>query len=144
MSVLQAQRLKGVDAALAQVVYAIANRAKAELNVSTTVVYGYRSAEEQERLYAQGRTTPGNVVTRARGGQSPHNFFAAVDIAPVRGGKVEWENAAFWAIVSQEVAKRPELVWGGGWASFPDRPHIELKNWRDVRAGSAKVNPYLP
>lgn len=31
------------------------------------VAQGYRSIAEQNRLYAQGRTTPGSIVTNARG-----------------------------------------------------------------------------
>ena len=41
----------------------------------------YRSGDEQDTLYAQGRTAPGNIVTRARAGQSDHNF--TIDGVPV-------------------------------------------------------------
>ncbi|MFJ5622021.1 M15 family metallopeptidase [Peribacillus loiseleuriae] len=40
---------------------------------------GYRSIAEQDKLYAQGRTAPGKVVTNAKGGQSNHNYGLAVD-----------------------------------------------------------------
>lgn len=42
------------------------------LNVQIT--YTYRSVEEQNMLYAQGRTVPGRIVTHLKGGQSKHNF----------------------------------------------------------------------
>ena len=32
-----------------------------------------RTFAEQDKLFAQGRTAPGKIVTRARGGQSYHN-----------------------------------------------------------------------
>lgn len=45
------------------------------------IVQGFRSIAEQDTLYAQGRTTPGKIVTNARGGQSFHNFGLAIDFA---------------------------------------------------------------
>ena len=41
--------------------------------------YGYRSFQEQEDIFAQGRTKPGLKVTKARGGQSTHNFGIGSD-----------------------------------------------------------------
>jgi len=43
------------------------------------LVSGYRSFEEQDKLYAQGRTERGNIVTNAKGGESMHNFGASID-----------------------------------------------------------------
>ena len=55
-----------------------------------------RTIEEQDALYAQGRTRPGNIVTKAKGGYSLHNFGVAFDICPVVNGKAEWnDNALF-------------------------------------------------
>lgn len=42
--------------------------------------YTFRTFEEQDALYAQGRTKPGDVVTKAKGGQSIHNYGLAFDI----------------------------------------------------------------
>lgn len=42
--------------------------------------YTLRTFAEQDALYAQGRTKPGPIVTKARGGQSYHNFGLACDI----------------------------------------------------------------
>ncbi|HUI32006.1 MAG TPA: M15 family metallopeptidase [Dysgonamonadaceae bacterium] len=39
-----------------------------------------RSFFEQDKLYAQGRTAPGTIVTNAQGGESFHNYGLAVDI----------------------------------------------------------------
>jgi peptidoglycan L-alanyl-D-glutamate endopeptidase CwlK len=39
-----------------------------------------RTNEEQNKLYAKGRTEPGSIVTYAREGQSFHNFGLACDI----------------------------------------------------------------
>lgn len=40
---------------------------------------GIRSFMAQDRLYAQGRTMPGDIVTKAKGGDSPHNHGSATD-----------------------------------------------------------------
>ena len=50
----------------------------------------YRSAADQNALYAQGRTTPGAIVTVARGFQSMHQFRCALDIVPL--GKAPFRN----------------------------------------------------
>ena len=38
-----------------------------------------RTFAEQDALYAQGRTRPGNIVTKAKGGLSLHNYGLACD-----------------------------------------------------------------
>lgn len=39
-----------------------------------------RTDEQQNELYAKGRTKQGNIVTNAKAGQSYHNYGLAVDI----------------------------------------------------------------
>ena len=41
---------------------------------------GFRSVEEQNQTYEQGRVVNGHIVTEAVGGRSIHNFGFAVDI----------------------------------------------------------------
>jgi peptidoglycan LD-endopeptidase CwlK len=43
-------------------------------------VSGYRSFSEQAKIYFQGRTTPGAIVTNARPGFSCHNYGIAIDV----------------------------------------------------------------
>ena len=45
-----------------------------------SVSYVYRSPEEQDSLYAQGRTKKGNKVTNAKAWQSAHQFCLAFDV----------------------------------------------------------------
>ena len=40
---------------------------------------GMRTFEQQDALYAQGRTKPGKICTKAPGGFSAHQYGAAVD-----------------------------------------------------------------
>jgi len=96
----------------------------AKHNLFFIVTSTYRSIEDQNKIYAQGRTTPGSIVTNAKGGQSFHNWKVAYDVAPIVGGKVVWDDALLSAIgyYGQQVG----LEWGGSWKGFKDNPHFQL------------------
>lgn len=89
------------------------------------ITQGLRTADEQNALFAQGRTRPGKIVTKARSWQSNHNFGTAVDVAPVVNGKVSFDDKLYhfgkWADAAG-------LSWGGRWVHFKDLPHLELPN----------------
>ncbi len=93
--------------------------------IEARIISGTRSYDEQNALFRQGRFgNPGPRVTRARGGDSWHNFGIAWDIGVFKGGKYltelkPYEHAA-------EVGMMDGLEWGGDWKSFPDRPHYQL------------------
>jgi peptidoglycan LD-endopeptidase CwlK len=55
-----------------------------EHGIVVKLVCGYRSFEEQNRLYAFGRTKPGCIVTNARGGYSWHNFGLGAPVSAIR------------------------------------------------------------
>lgn len=59
--------------------------------------YTLRTFAEQNALYAQGRTTPGAIVTYARGGQSFHNFGLAFDwvLCVDNDGDGKYESASW-------------------------------------------------
>jgi len=89
----------------------------------------YRSFAEQDALYAQGRTKPGQRVTNARGGQSNHNYRVAFDMCPLdAAGKADWNNAAAFKALGA-IGESVGLSWGGRWKSFPDMPHFEKKGF---------------
>ena len=94
--------------------------------VQVEVVQGLRTFAEQDALFAQGRTRPGPVVTRARGGQSNHNYGLAVDLVPFNNGQPNW-NAPLgvWTTIGRE-AEKLGLEWGGDWRKFVDKPHVQL------------------
>lgn len=99
----------------------------------------YRTGEEQNRLYAQGRTAPGHKVTNAKAGQSLHNYplAFAFDIAFRKpNGALDWSHAPFerFAAIMRDVA--PWIEWGGEWERFKDRPHFEVRgyHWTDARS----------
>ncbi len=91
------------------------------------VAQGFRSYAEQEKLYAQGRTTPGAIVTHARGGQSNHNRGIAVDLFRYTddGTRAIFDiDDPFKQIVT--AMKEQGFSWGGDWVTFQDYPHFEL------------------
>lgn len=94
--------------------------------VVVEVVQGLRTFAEQDALYAQGRTAPGQIVTQARGGESNHNYGLAADLCPFTNGRPDWNApAAVWARIGAKAIARG-LDWGGQWKKFLDKPHVEL------------------
>ncbi len=97
------------------------------------ITQGLRTIEEQDVLYAQGRTTPGKIVTNAKGGSSYHNYGLAVDFVLLLDGKeISWstdkdfdgDRKADWMEVV-EVFKKYGWKWGGEFKSIKDYPHFE-------------------
>jgi hypothetical protein len=94
--------------------------AMAELGNPIRITEGFRTAERQAELYAQGRTKPGKIVTNANVGQSNHERGIAFDIVFTKLG---YDGP--WDLVGM-LGKSFGLKWGGDWKGFPDRPHFEL------------------
>jgi uncharacterized protein YraI len=101
----------------------IENAHKKGLNV--WIVQGMRTIEEQNDLYAQGRTKgqKGKTVTKAKGGDSYHNYGLAVDV--VFHGSQPYGESHNWTALG-EAGKEAGLEWGGDWKSFKDRPHFQI------------------
>jgi peptidoglycan L-alanyl-D-glutamate endopeptidase CwlK len=100
------------------------------LNVG--VVAGLRSFEEQDKIYAQGRTAPGKIVTNAPPGFSWHNYGIAADITfKDEKGKFVWRDSDRWDMLGI-LGKRVGLEWGGDWKK-PDRPHFQFTNGVSIR-----------
>lgn len=102
--------------------------------------YTYRSIDEQNALYAQGRTKPGVIVTRAKGGQSPHNYLPALafDIAFVKPDKsLDW-NLELFKLFAAILSSDTRVTWGGSWKGFQDNPHFEMTNWITLIKSSTK------
>ncbi|MGI9215155.1 MAG: M15 family metallopeptidase [Gammaproteobacteria bacterium] len=107
--------------------------------------YTLRTFAEQDVLYAQGRSKPGNKVTNAKGGQSYHNYGMAVDIVLLvdKDGNGTFEEASWdtktdfdkdgksdWQEVVS-IFKRYGWTWGGDW-KFVDAPHFEKPMGKSV------------
>jgi hypothetical protein len=98
--------------------------------VAVLVTQGLRTWEEQDGLYAKGRTAPpigdAFIVTKARGGESYHNFGLAFDIVILDAiGKADWDRGHPGWKVAAECGKSVGLEWGGDWKSFKDLPHFQ-------------------
>ena len=98
------------------------------LNVMVT--QGLRTSEEQDALYAKGRTAPPigrkHRVTMAKGGQSFHNFGLAFDFVVLDAvGKAEWSTAHPGWGAAGALGKSVGLEWGGDWTGFKDWPHFQ-------------------
>jgi len=120
-----AARLSKVNPLLAEKCRTIIQLAERE-SFTLIVTCGFRSNEEQNRLYQIGRRgiAGEKKVTNAQGGQSNHNHGSAVDFAFVVGGEISWDDKLYQNI--GRWAKQVGLNWGGNWKSFKDFPHVEL------------------
>lgn len=107
--------------------------------VAVRIVQGKRTKAEQDNIYAQGRTRPGKIVTKAKWYQTFHFYGLAVDFAILidkdRNGIYDELS---WSMVADSDADKVtdwmEVVnvflkygfsWGGVWRSFKDYPHVE-------------------
>ena len=104
------------------------------------VTHTLRTMDEQTRLYEQGRTLPGPVVTNAQAGESPHNFAMAFDVC-FDGKTIEQcyppEKDQRWLEIGI-LGESLGLNWGGpngkGDKFTFDRPHFERRDWRTAGA----------
>lgn len=89
--------------------------------------FGLRSLDEQGKLYAQGRTIPGPIVTNAPPGSSAHNYGCATDWAYFENGILVWLDShdPKWQEYF-EAGKKAEVTLGAFWHT-PDTDHNELK-----------------
>jgi len=124
MNTASQNRLTKVHPRLAKGVTAIIDALAAQ-GITIEVVQGLRTFAEQDALFAQGRTKPGQVVTQARGGQSNHNYGLAVDLCPFVDGKPQWNDNQGFIRIGAEAVKQG-LQWGGDWKKFIDKPHVQI------------------
>lgn len=106
----------------------------------------YRSIKEQHNLFIQPTDGKDNDhdglideaderVTKADGGQSPHNYNLARDIVPLKSKGVIWWTAPkeLWKVMA-DIAVSYGLVSGFYFTSIYDAPHVEHTDWESIRA----------
>jgi len=110
--------------------------AETELTTSRKwgVVQARRTMAEQEKIYAQGRTAPGEIVSNAPPGSSAHNYGEAVDLCPMKGTEFDWKAPDDLFHIMADIAEKHGLVAGYYFKSITDKPHIESATWRERRA----------
>lgn len=90
-----------------------------------------RTKQEQDALYAQGRTKAGSIVTNVKYPNSMHNWGVAWDFCRA-DGRDAYDNSDRFFEKCGEVAVSLGLIWGGNWKSIIDRPHVQLSDWGDT------------
>jgi len=87
---------------------------------------GRRTCEEQDAIYAQGRTTSGAIATNARGCKSWHVLGRAVDADPFNPhtGDVFPGNSTEYRVLGV-IWKKLGGVWGGDFSGLYDPGHFE-------------------
>ena len=96
-----------------------------------------RDGESQAALYAQGRSTPGKIVTNAKAGQSWHNHACAFDFVPIVSGKAMWNDTRTFERCGA-IAESVGLEWAGRWTRFRELAHCQYTGGltlADLQAG---------
>ena len=100
-----------------------------EFNITIEILSGYRSSAQQAALYAQGRTKPGKIVTKAKSGTSFHNYGIAVDLGLFCDGKyLDKTNPVRADRIYKQLAIIAEslgIEWAGNWKTFSETPHFQ-------------------
>jgi len=100
-----------------------------------SVISGVRTDEEQQALYARGRTEDGEIVTFKDGivNKSKHQLGLAVDVVPyptLYSDEAIMEEFGLYVLdVASEMKKQglidKKITWGGTWR-FRDLPHFQV------------------
>ncbi|MDQ0201215.1 peptidoglycan-binding protein [Neobacillus ginsengisoli] len=100
-------------------------------NIDVRITTAFRSWDESDRLFAQGRTTPGPIVSNARGGDSYHNWGLAFDAALIENGQISNDIRKYFTM--GHLGEQLGLKWGGTFKSIVDYPHFQytfgLNTW---------------
>jgi RHS repeat-associated protein len=128
------ERIQSLHPAIRMKATEFVKQANVELEGTTIrIAQGFRTYEEQDAIYAQGRTTPGVIVTKSKGGESNHNFGLAFDIVGITNGKADY-NLDYKTLT--EVGSSLGFEWGGNWKGFKDKPHFQMlfgKSQKDIK-----------
>ncbi|WP_087974483.1 M15 family metallopeptidase [Oceanobacillus rekensis] len=120
-----------------------------DININIVITEEIRTFEEQDQLYEQGRTTDGNIVTNARGGESYHNYGLAIDYAlENEAAKIIWDvqydgnnnGKSDWFEVA-DIAKELGFEWGGDFRNFRDYPHLQMTFDLSLRQLQSGIRP---
>ncbi len=88
------------------------------------IICGTRTYREQAAIFAQGRTRPGKIVTKAGPGQSYHNFGVAWDVGFFDGAEYVDDDKPYRVLRDVIAARAPDIHCGVG-PGFTDFPHYQ-------------------
>ncbi len=98
------------------------------MEIDILVTCTLRSGAEQDALYASGRSIEGPIRTKARAGQSAHQFGLALDFVILKDGKADWsgdspswDHAIALAIARGMHSLRPM-----------ESAHLEHPQWHEI------------
>jgi hypothetical protein len=91
-----------------------------------------RGQFDQEMLFIRG-------ASKARYGESAHNYNAAIDFFELQGDiKNIYEPEWFKLVLAPAIQSLSWLRWYGiPGAEFPELPHVEVRDWRVMRTKGA-------
>ena len=112
-------------------------------SITIEVISGLRSWAQQSALYAQGRTKPGPIVTKARAGSSWHNYGLAIDLGLFAGGKyLDSADPKRADRIYKELgtlAASMGIEWAGTWKTFTESPHFQNRFGISIAEAKAKM-----
>lgn len=117
--------------------------------VKVIVRDAWRDTERQAALYRQGRVLSKNgkdwilppagerhipIVTRAKAGQSPHEYRRAIHLILIDSNTRAWlgDRDKRWLNLGGVVSTVEHVTWGGNFERLRDYAHIECAGWREL------------
>ena len=114
-----------------------------QTGIQPLIYCGFRSFEEQSALYAKGRTSGGRIVTKAKAGESYHNYGLAFDWVPVKPTPkdpkmftADWDDQTAY-----KVGEQAGITFGLDAISW-ETGHLQdsrYKSWRDIPGAGDSV-----
>lgn len=111
---------------------AFINECEETHDITLRITQGLRTFDEQQKLYNQGRSAPGKIVTNSQAGQSYHNYGLAIDLVRMSDTGADW---SYSMKALKPIADKHGLVWGGSFKTISDGPHFEKSfgfTWRQL------------
>jgi peptidoglycan L-alanyl-D-glutamate endopeptidase CwlK len=106
-----------------------------QTGIRPLIYTGLRTMEEQAALFAIGRSKSGKIVTKARPGESYHNYGMAFDWVPMKpAAKVDLFQADWDDETAFKLGERVGITFGLSAISF-ETGHLQdarYESWRDI------------
>jgi peptidoglycan L-alanyl-D-glutamate endopeptidase CwlK len=115
-------------------------------------VITWRSHETQNKLFAQGRTEPGKIVTNARPEKSAHcvtkrggvPWAMGWDVLLIKDGKMLPDDDHLWHLVPgfAKFVGGTKILCGADFKSLKkDMAHSEMAGWKTLCVGGILIEP---